>query len=83
MNADKLNPISRTIIGQAFVVSNTLDAGFLLSGHEYALTFELREVGLEVKQYHDIAVRMAIERLANGIRWGNADWRTSAMPNLS
>jgi hypothetical protein len=50
MNADKLNPISRTIIGQAFVVSNTLDAGFLLSGHEYALTFELREVGLEVKQ---------------------------------
>lgn len=56
MNANRINNVSKVIIGRAFVVSNTLGAGFLEKIYENALTFELREAGLDVKQQHDIAV---------------------------
>ena len=56
MNANRLNEVSRLIIGRAFVVSNTLGSGFLERIYENALTYELRNQGLEVKQQHDIAV---------------------------
>src|ERR1700733_4568814 len=56
MNANRINGVSKIIIGRAFVVSNTLGAGFLEKVYENALTLELREAGLEVKQQHDIAV---------------------------
>jgi GxxExxY protein len=56
MNANRINSVSKIIIGRAFVVSNTLGAGFLEKIYENALTLELREAGLEVKQQHDIAV---------------------------
>jgi GxxExxY protein len=56
MDADRINGISRTVIGKAFVVSNTLGVGFLEKIYENALAFELREVGLEVRQQHQIAV---------------------------
>jgi GxxExxY protein len=56
MNANRINDISKIIIGQAFVVSNTLGSGFLEKIYENALTFEIREAGLEVNQQHDIAV---------------------------
>ncbi|MGD0106686.1 MAG: GxxExxY protein [Rhodopila sp.] len=56
MNAEKLNQLSRIVIGKAFVVSNTLGAGFLEKIYENALAFELREADLGVKQQHDIAV---------------------------
>jgi GxxExxY protein len=56
MNANKINSVSKIIIGRAFAVSNTLGSGFLEKIYENALTLELREAGLEVKQQHDIAV---------------------------
>jgi GxxExxY protein len=56
MNADRINEVSRFIIGRAFVVSNTLGSGFLEKIYENALAFELREAGLSVKQQHDMAV---------------------------
>jgi GxxExxY protein len=56
MNADRINEVSRFIIGRAFVVSNTLGSGFLEKIYENALTFELREAGLLVQQQHEMAV---------------------------
>jgi GxxExxY protein len=56
MNANRINEVSRFIIGRAFVVSNTLGSGFLEKIYENALAFELHEVGLLVKQQHDMAV---------------------------
>jgi len=56
MNANKLNDLSRIVIGKAFVVSNTLGAGFLEKIYENALACELREADLGVKQQNEIAV---------------------------
>ncbi len=58
MDADKdsLNTLSERIIGCAFTVSNTLDAGFLEKVYENALAHELRRTGLAVQQQHSIAV---------------------------
>jgi GxxExxY protein len=55
MNANRINDVSTIILGRAFVVSNTLGSGFLEKICENALTFELREAGLQAKQQHDIA----------------------------
>jgi GxxExxY protein len=56
MNTDKINGISKVIIGKAFVVSNTLGVGFLEKIYENALAYELREAGVAIRQQHDIAV---------------------------
>jgi GxxExxY protein len=58
MNTNKflLNQISEKIIGCAFVVSNTLGAGFLEKVYENALSHELRKAGLTVEQQHSIAI---------------------------
>lgn len=56
VNADRINRISSLIIGKAFVVSNVLGPGFLEKIYENALSLELREAGLCVKQRHDIVV---------------------------
>ncbi|MDB5400472.1 MAG: hypothetical protein JWQ55_2490 [Rhodopila sp.] len=58
MNTDKaaLIELSGRIIGCAFVVSNTLGAGFLEKVYENALAHELRKGGLAVEQQHNVAV---------------------------
>ena len=50
MHADegRLNELSRTVIGCAFTVINTLGAGFLEKVHENALAHELRKAGCGV-----------------------------------
>ena len=52
MNTDQsnLNDLTEKIIGCAFVVSNTLGAGFLEKVYENALAHELRKAGLKVVQ---------------------------------
>lgn len=56
MNANRINKISKCIIGRAFVVSNALGSGFLEKIYENALAYELRDAGLLVEQQHEIAV---------------------------
>jgi GxxExxY protein len=56
MDTDRINSVSRVIIGNAFVVSNTLGIGFLEKIYENALAYELRAAGVAVRQQHDIAV---------------------------
>src|SRR3954462_14887194 len=59
MNTDKVasNLLSEKIIGCAFVVSNTLGAGFLEKVYENALAHELRKAGLAVLQQYGMVVR--------------------------
>jgi len=56
-NAARLNELSGVVIGRAFVVLNTLGAGFLERVYENALAFELRAAGLGVTQQCGIKVR--------------------------
>ena len=56
MNADRIDRISGQIIGKAFAVSNLLGSGFLEKVYQNALSLELRESGLQVRQQHDMAV---------------------------
>jgi GxxExxY protein len=58
MNTDRLtlNQLSKKIIGCAFVVSNTLGAGFLERVYENALAHELRKAGLMVEQQHCVTI---------------------------
>lgn len=56
MNANKINEVSKLIIGRAFVVSNTQGSGFPEKIYETALARELCEAGLLVEQQHEIAV---------------------------
>ena len=56
MSADTLNALSEQIIRCAFVVSNTLGAGFLEKVYENALAHELRKAGLAVAQQRGIVV---------------------------
>ncbi len=58
MHADegRLNEVSRTVIGCAFTVINTLGAGFLEKVYENALAHELRKVGCAVGQQHGTMV---------------------------
>jgi GxxExxY protein len=53
----KANHITRTIIGAAQTVSNTLGCGFLEKVYENALVIELRRSGLQVDQQKEILVR--------------------------
>jgi GxxExxY protein len=59
MNTDKLvvNDLVERVIGRAFVVSNTLGAGFLEKIYENALALELRQAGLRVEQQRPVEVR--------------------------
>jgi GxxExxY protein len=52
----EVNKITERIIGCAYVVSNTLGAGFLEKVYENALAHELRKTGLRVAQQHPIQV---------------------------
>ena len=58
MHADegRLDEVSRTVIGCAFAVINTLGAGFLEKVYENALAHELRKAGCAVGQQHGISV---------------------------
>jgi GxxExxY protein len=56
MHADKVNELSRDVIGRAFVVLNALGAGFLEKVYENALAHELRKSGLVVEQQRGITV---------------------------
>ena len=55
-DGDRLNELSRAIIGCAFTVLNTLGAGFLEKVYENALALQLREAGLAVAQQHGATV---------------------------
>lgn len=52
-----LDRISRTVIGCAHVVGNTLGVGFLEKVYENALAIELRNAGLDADQQRRIEVR--------------------------
>ena len=58
MNADRerLDEISKRVIGCAFTVANTLGAGFLEKVYENALAHELTKAGLMVRQQIVIGV---------------------------
>jgi GxxExxY protein len=58
VNTDKIavNALVELVIGRAFVVSNTLGAGFLEKVYENALAHELRKAGLRVEQHRAIDV---------------------------
>src|SRR5437660_1636255 len=59
MHADKrrsLDKLTRTVIGAAFEVSNTLGSGFLEKVYERSLLYELRARGLLVEQQVSISV---------------------------
>ena len=58
MNADnqRLNQISRKVIGAAMKVSNTLGSGFLEKVYENALVHELRRADLKVDQQRVMTV---------------------------
>jgi len=53
---EQLSHISRTIIGCAYKVSNTLGCGFLEKVYENAVAFELRRAGLKTVQQQATAV---------------------------
>jgi GxxExxY protein len=53
----KIDDLTRTIIGCAFKVHNTLGSGFLEKVYENALRIELEKVGIVVKQQEILQVR--------------------------
>jgi GxxExxY protein len=55
-DGDKINSLSRQVIGCAFTVLNTLGAGFLEKVYENALAHELRKAGLAVQQQQGITI---------------------------
>lgn len=57
MGEDRVNLLSRQIIGCALTVLQTLGAGFLEKVYENALVHELRKSGLVVSQQHRMTVR--------------------------
>jgi GxxExxY protein len=52
----ELNRLSKTIIGCALTVANTLGSGFLEKVYENALAYELRKAGIVVAQQHGVVV---------------------------
>ncbi|WP_158925138.1 GxxExxY protein [Acidisphaera sp. S103] len=53
---NRLNDLSRRVIGCALIVLNALGAGFLEKVYENALAHELRKAGLAVVQQHGVSV---------------------------
>ena len=56
-DVDKLNEVTKRIIGCAYAVSNGLGAGFLEKVYENALAHELRKAGLRVEQQRPLRVQ--------------------------
>lgn len=56
-NEDRINELSRIVIGGALAVGNTLGSGFVEKVYENALAYELRKVGLAVSQQCGVVVR--------------------------
>ena len=54
---DRLDALSKQIIGCALTVMRTLGAGFLKKVYENALVHEPRRAGLTVAQQHRMVVR--------------------------
>ena len=52
-----VNSITKTIIGCAYTVSNSLGCGFLEKVYQNALIHELEKQGLKVERQHAIKVR--------------------------
>ncbi len=59
-DANSLNDLSGRVIGCAFIVLNTLGAGFLEKVYENALAYEMHEAGLSVIQQMGIRVHYRI-----------------------
>ncbi|MBI4831144.1 MAG: GxxExxY protein [Candidatus Lindowbacteria bacterium] len=61
MNADRrrleLDRITKSIVGCAYKVSNTLGAGFVEKVYENALVLELQKAGLKTEQQYPIRVK--------------------------
>ena len=55
-DVDRLNEVTKQIIGCAYAVSNGLGAGFLEKVYENALAHELRKSGLHAQQQQPIKV---------------------------
>ena len=55
-SAPSLNEITKTIIGCAYQVGNTLGCGFLEKVYENALCHELQKKGLNISQQHELCV---------------------------
>ena len=55
-DGDKINSLSRQVIGCAFAVLNTLGAGFVEKVYENALAHELRKAGLAIEQQKGVTV---------------------------
>ncbi len=53
---DRLNEVTKRIMGCAYAVSNGLGAGFLEKVYENALAHELRKSGLDAQQQQPIKV---------------------------
>ena len=53
---DDINLITKEIIGKSFKVSNTLGNGFLEKVYQNALSYELTNSGLNVKQQYPLEV---------------------------
>jgi GxxExxY protein len=53
---NEMDKLTEKIIGCAYMVSNTLGAGFLEKVYENALAHELAKAGLLVKQQHPVKV---------------------------
>lgn len=51
-----INEITEKIIGASYEVANTLGSGFLEKVYENALSFELKNQGLEVEQQYPLPV---------------------------
>jgi len=58
-NEDRINELSRVVIGGALAVGNTLGSGFVEKVYENALAYELRKLGLAVAQQCGVVVRYA------------------------
>ena len=55
-DVDRLNEVTKRIIGCAYAVSNGLGAGFLEKVYENALAHEIRKSGLRAQQQQPIKV---------------------------
>ena len=55
-----INEITEKIIGASYEVANTLGSGFLEKVYENALSFELKNQGLEVEQQYPLHVESSV-----------------------
>ena len=65
---DRLDQITRRIIGAAIEVHKTLGPGLLESAYQACLAFELRERGLQVQEQEPLPIKYKNVRLDCGYR---------------